>query len=188
MNILKPFLLIVSLLLPNMLMAADNKPFIHQFGELRVYYKDWLVVCQDKGYGVCRMKTSILEDGQTFFDKSSVTYHPTYRAQKARLELFSRTPISTETGVITLRIDQQTFKLKAPNDFKPHYTALGGLVSETYDITNPKVLTPIVAAMKQGKRLSVQYDQHAPEIYSLRGVIASLLFIQQNEVDTRETH
>ena len=34
--------------------AAADPWFLHEFGELRAYFKDWLVVCEDEGRGACR--------------------------------------------------------------------------------------------------------------------------------------
>ena len=56
--------------------AEDGKPFIHEFGELRVYYKYWLAVCDKNREGVCRMVAFNLSGTETFFGRSELSVSP----------------------------------------------------------------------------------------------------------------
>jgi hypothetical protein len=76
---LSPELALCASLLLSMPAAGrpNQQAFIHPFGELRAYRQDWLVVCEERGKGVCRMVNMNLNSkAEPFFGHSELTLYP----------------------------------------------------------------------------------------------------------------
>lgn len=171
-------------------LAGDGKPFIHPFGELRVYHQDWLVVCENKGKGVCRMVNMKLDKKKDhFFGNSELTIYPAAQGLRessvvgyknaAVIEFFKRDMAKLE-GMVSVEVDGKTIAEFKPNDGVFDSSSQKNLALETYGFEGDAVKR-ILAAIPHGKRLKISYrqnDRQATEAFSLRGAAESLAFIR----------
>jgi hypothetical protein len=175
--------------------SKEPKTFIHPFGELRVYYRDWLVVCEDKGNGICRMvATKLNNKAEPFFGYTRLTlYPPSQFPRKSNnpdytnqtfIDFFKR-DLPPLQGAVTINIDgKQLLQLQ------PHHTIFDSQSNqqqhkvtalETYwfEADNASLL---MAKMNTGKQLSIHYlTNNIPqqESFSLAGFNKALAFIQK---------
>lgn len=174
--------------------AKDGKPFIHAFGELRVYYQDWLVVCEDKGQGVCRMvKMNLANKKEHFFGNSQLTVYPGLQqprksamseyANAAFISFFKR-DIPALQGVVNIAIDGKNVAELQPNqnifDSSSNEVSKKTIAQETYWLEGDAA-EQILNNMQSGRWLSISYWQNNVQVtekFSLRGAANALKFIQ----------
>ena len=147
-------------------------------GEARSYFKDWLVVCQEKAYssnlaGVCSANTSIRNkklfpygDGTIFQLSVQRDAHSDYH-----IEFYHTLDDSYPSNTVELQIDNhpvESFNISTEGN-------LARLNSEQS--------RPLIAKIKAGRWLKIRYisktGKHINMEVSLRGSSASLLFIDQ---------
>ena len=183
--------------------GQDGKPFIHPFGELRVYYQDWLVVCEGKGKGVCRMvNIKLATPSEHFFGDSQLTIYPGSQqprksampeyANAAFINFFKRGMLALQ-GKVTVIIDGKVIAQLQPNENIFDNTSIASknkaIAMETYWLEGD-VAWQILKAMPAGNRLSIRYWQNnteQTETFSLRGAAKSLAFIA-NKVHAKAKH
>ncbi|CZF83724.1 DUF1176 domain-containing protein [Grimontia marina] len=147
-------------------------------GEVRSYFKDWLVVCQEisnsRNSGICRANASVR-------DKSAFNY-----GDGTVFQLTLQRGISTYYTIEFYNVldgkypsDRVTFQID--NDpamtFSAQPNSLNGVKLSAEDTQK------LIPAMKAGRWMKIDYvSQSGNEVsyrLSLRGVTASLLFIEQ---------
>ncbi|MBU1668210.1 hypothetical protein KKC13_07295 [bacterium] len=161
------------------LSAKDGVPFIHPFGELRVYFKDWLVVCADKGEGECRMVNYVNHDSKQktgFFPDSRLTIVPAQSEKTASLDFYHKNAPSVIDS-ITIAVDRKKLSL----DSEDYQTPEQNRMMETYVVDNETKLNTIIEASKPGRWLTFTYaypdNQHKKVRFSLRGFTKAFAFI-----------
>ena len=168
--------------------AKEGKPFIHPFGELRVYYQDWLVVCENKGQGVCRMVNMKLDDPKdSFFGNSRLSVYPDSQQDRqsalpeyrhaATIEFFKRDAPPLQ-GVVSVAIDGKTIA-----DLKPNVDVFDSsskaISAETY-LVEGQVAKRMIDVMPKGRWFSIRYwrdNTQVTERFSLRGAAKALAFM-----------
>lgn len=178
-GIITGVLFLLTMLLPCRSAAIDGRPFIHEFGELRVYCNDWLTVCEEKGEGTCRTATFGLEPGQTFFSESELTVYPAQGGRPASVEFFHRGAPSPPEGDIIVQTENRIFELRR-EDFHLKRTPLGTPILETYEITDPRIVPPLIRDMLSGRWIYFSYDtgdRLKTVKFSLLGLSRALGFI-----------
>jgi hypothetical protein len=180
--------------------AKDGQPFIHPFGELRVYYQDWLVVCEDKGQGVCRMvKMNLPSKKEHFFGTSQLTVYPgAQQPRKSAVSEYANLPfisffkrgIPALQGVVDIAVDGKTIAQLQPNqhvfDNSSNETSKKPIAMETYWLEGDTA-GQIIDTMRHGRLLSVRYwhnNTQMTENFSLRGAAQALAFIQNKVAAT----
>lgn len=155
--------------------AEDGKPFIHQFGELRVYYKDWLVVCDKNGEGACRIAAYNRSGTETFFGRSVLTVFPEQYGAPAFIEFFCRGVPKLQKTPVKIKIGAMIAELQPGVDiFDKDHTI------EVYDIRGDAV-HKIVEMMRAGRFISIHYGEKGAEkeeTFSLLGAAKSLSYIE----------
>ena len=166
--------------------AHDARPFLHEFGELRVYFKDWLVVCDDWGKGACRAVYYVLgEDGETFFGESVLRLHRAQTGAPIEIEFFDR-GAPEPTGLMFIRVDGHEIASLSPRTDYSAYMYNGTTqVMETVQFNNRRSVERMIAEMRAGRWLQFDYQRTATERkqvnISLRGLTASLRFIDRQQ-------
>lgn len=174
-------ILIFTLLLSMILHAKDGEPFIHSFGELRVYYKDWLVVCKDKGEGECRMVNYLNQNNQPtgFFAQSRLSIVPSQGTNQIALDFYQQNAPSSIDG-ITIRPGQKRFDFNASDYTAPHEHRM----LETYIINNSSKLYSLIEDSKEARWLTFTYYYQSNEQsvqFSLLGFTKALEFIYRQK-------
>jgi invasion protein IalB len=164
--------------------AAHNaKPFLHEFGELRVYFHDWLVVCDDWGNGPCRAVYYVLgEDGDTSFGESVLRLHRERAGAPTEIEFFDR-GAPEPSGLMFIRVDgHEVLSLSPRTDFSAYSTG-GSQVMETVQFNNHRNVERMISEMRAGRWMEIDYQRTSDErkqvTISLRGLTASLRFIDR---------
>lgn len=174
--------------------AKDGQPFIHPFGELRVYYQDWLVVCEDKGQGACRMvKMNLPSKKEHFFGTSQISVYPgAQQPRKSDMPEYANLPfisffkrgIPALQGVVEIAIDGTGIARLQPNqavfDSSSNETSKKAMAIETYWLEGATA-GQIIDAMRHGRWLTVRYWQGGAQLtepFSLRGAAQALMFMQ----------
>lgn len=174
--------IIITLLLSiNLLHAKEGVPFIHSYGELRVYFQDWLVVCQDKGEGECRMVNYLNQNNQPtgFFPNSRLSIVPMQGSNKLLLDFYQHNAPSTITG-ISIELGQKRFDFVSSDYKTPKQTRM----METYTIQHQDKLASIIEKSKGARWLTFTYElkNHTQSVkFSLRGFTKALEFIYQQK-------
>ncbi|CAA6818555.1 MAG: Unknown protein [uncultured Sulfurovum sp.] len=165
------------------LSAKDGVPFIHSFGELRVYYKDWLVVCADKGDGECRMVNYVNKDSSQktgFFPDSRLTLIPAQLGKAASIDFFDKGAPSEVNG-ISIDVDGKAFSVQASGYDTPEKNR----VMETYIVHDEVTLKEVVKLSKPARWLTFSYEGISGQVskvrFSLRGFTKALAFIKKQE-------
>jgi len=178
---MRKYILILLIALSSLnLYAKDGVPFIHSFGELRVYFKDWLVVCADKGEGECRMVNyvNIGTDADTgFFPESRLTITPNQRSKPTSLDFYHKDAPSQIDG-ITVSVDSEKFLF----DAEDYQTPTQSRIMETYIIKNETKLEKMIMESKLGRWLRFTYykgDNYKSVNFSLRGFSKAYEFIKK---------
>ncbi len=156
------------------LSAEDGKPFIHKFGELRVYYKDWLVVCDKNGEGDCRMVTVNVSGADRFFGRSELTVFPEQSGKPGYIRFYCSGAPKLEKTSVKVKVGETMFELRPDVDIFNTNTL------ETYDIKGPSA-SSIVEKMKAGGFITFQYEEKEAtknETFSLRGMAKSWNFVE----------
>ena len=168
--------------------AKESKPFIHPFGELRVYYQDWLVVCENKGQGVCRMVNMKLDNPKdSFFGHSRLSVYPARQGARqsalpeysnaATIEFFKRDAPPLQ-GVVSVAIDGKTIAELTPN--ADIFDSSSKAISvETY-LVEGDAANRIIDVMPKGRWFSIRYwrdNTQVTERFSLRGAAKALAFM-----------
>lgn len=174
--------------------AKDGQPFIHSFGELRVYFQDWLVVCEDNGRGVCRMvNIKLTNPTDHFFGNSQLTVYPGLQqprksampeyANLAFMQFFKR-DMPTLQGKVSIAVDGKEITELQPHESVFDYTSERsknkGIAIETYWLEGDAAQR-VIHALPVGKKLSIRYWQNnveKTETFSLRGAAKSLAFMK----------
>ncbi len=165
--------------------AAHNaKPFLHQFGELRVYFHDWLVVCDDWGDGPCRAVYYVLgEDGETFFGESVLTLRREQAGAPIEIEFFDR-GAPEPSGLMFIRVDGHEIASLSPRTDYSAYMPNGTTqVMETVQFNTRRNVEQMVSEMRAGRWMEIDYqrtpDERKQVAISLRGISASLRFMDR---------
>lgn len=164
------------------LSAKDGVSFIHSFGELRVYFKDWLVVCADKGEGECRMVNYVYDknnhEKEKFFPDSRLTLIPAQSNKGAIIDFYHKNAPSEIIG-IDIAVDREKYSFDE-TDYK---TPKQNRVMETYIVNNQTKLKNIMEASKPARWLTFRYvgisGQESKVRFSLRGFTKAFNFIQR---------
>ncbi|HHH19945.1 MAG TPA: hypothetical protein ENK86_05510 [Campylobacterales bacterium] len=169
------------------LLAKDGVPFVlsKPFDELRVYYKDWLVVCNDRGAGTCRMVNYVYRpenhERQSFFPDSRLSITPAQEAQEAVLDFYDRGAPS-EITELSVSVDRDRFAF----DSADYQTPEQNRIMETYLVTNPNKLTQVIDLSKPARWLTIKYTGSSGEShtvrFSLMGFTKALAFIERQRV------
>lgn len=175
-------LLIVLLFVTSIhLFAKDGVPFIHSFGEERVYFKDWLVVCANKGQGECRMVNYLNRTNSQkidgFFPDSRLSITPNQGDMTTSLDFYDQNAPSDIKG-ITISVDGEIFMFDASD----YQTPTQSRMMETYIIKNANKLDKIIQESKSSRWLTFIYQDINSEYkrvkFSLRGFAKAYEFIQ----------
>ncbi len=165
--------------------AAHNaKPFLHEFGELRVYFHDWLVVCDDWGNGSCRAVYYVLGDGgDLFFGESVLRLHREQAGAPIEIEFFDRGS-PEPAGLMFIRVDGNEIASLSPRTDYSTYMSNGTTqVMETVQFNNRRTVERMISEMRAGRWLEIDYqrtpDERKQVAISLRGLTASLRFIDR---------
>jgi len=163
------------------LSAKDVVPFIHSFGEKRVYFQDWLVVCAKKGEGECRMVNYVNRNPKEktgFFPNSRLSIIPAQSNQEAKLDFYDQGAPSEING-ISIRVDKTAFSFNSSDYQTPNENR----IMETYFITNQTKLNKIIEKSKPARWLNFYYTGISGEEkkvrFSLRGFTKVYNFIQK---------
>ena len=147
--------------------------FLHSFGELRSYHGDWLDVCDDAGKGACRaVQTVLRKDGPTFFGESRLTL----RAQDGgfAIEVYDAGLPDGIGATVVFDFGREQVPVTG---WKVGEAAFDN-VAETIAITDPAVVTPLMALIRAQRWLTVRYDLPDGTVgtarFSLRGSTAAL--------------
>lgn len=181
---LKYMLTILMLLSSLNLSAKDGVPFMHSFGEKRVYFQDWLIVCAKKGEGQCRMVNYVNRNPKEktgFFPNSRLSLTPAQSNQEAKLDFYDQGAPS-EVNDIRIKVDKTAFSFEASD----YQTPKENRIMETYVITNQIKLNEIVMDSKPARWLIFYYTgvsgQKSKVKFSLRGFTKAYDFIQKQTV------
>ena len=162
------------------LSAKDGVAFMHPFGELRVYFKDWLVLCADKGEGECRMVNYVNNNSKKktgFFGDSRLTIIPAQENNPAVLEFFHRDAPSLIDS-IRIAVDRKKFSFTTVDYETPEQNRM----METYILHNQTQLNTIFEASKPARWLIFTYaydeNKHKKVRFSLRGFTKAWAFIE----------
>lgn len=183
--------------------AQDGKPFIHLFGELRVYFQDWLVVCEDNGRGVCRMvNIKLTNPTDHFFGNSQLTVYPgLQQPRKSAMPenvnfpfmLFFKRDMPALQGKVSIAVDGKVITELQPHESVFDYTSdrskNKAIAIETYWLDG-EVAQSVIHALPNGNRLSIRYwnnNVEKTETFSLRGVAKSLAFME-NKIHGKVRH
>ncbi|CAA6822491.1 MAG: Unknown protein [uncultured Sulfurovum sp.] len=163
------------------LSAKDGVAFMHPFGELRVYFKDWLVVCADKGEGECRMVNYVNNNTNIktgFFADSRLTIIPARASKLALIDFFHRDAPSLIDS-IRITVDRKKFSFAAVDYETPEHNKM----METYILHNQTQLNTIFEASKSARWLTFTYaydeNKHKKVRFSLRGFTKAWAFIEK---------
>jgi len=165
----------------SLLGAKEGVPFIHSFGELRVYYKDWLVVCKDKGEGECRMVNYLNQNNQTtgFFPNSRLSIVPMQGSNQLVLDFYQHNAPETIDG-ISIELGQKRFDFNSSDYKTPEQTRM----METYMIYHQSKLASVIEESKGARWLTFTYHlkNHTQSVkFSLRGFTKALKFIYKQK-------
>ncbi len=153
--------------------AVAGEWFTHPFGELRAYHGDWLAVCDKKGEGRCRAVHSERKSADDrFFGKSRVAL---LRIDDDRwvIEFHDDGLSASELSSLAFTIDGETTQV--PRDAWKVGTPDVDNVADTVTIMDAKLTGELVAKMRAGNRLIIDYQPSASEgkaAVSLRGATA----------------
>ncbi len=149
--------------------------FQHRFGELRAYHGDWLVVCAEDGAGPCRAVQSAPDPGSDAIFDTRAALHRIDGTPDWVLEIMDRGMDSAALTAVRIVIDGERI------DIPPGGWRIGELtvenVAETIVISDAAINADLVARMRAGNRMQVQYDPPGTgdglAAYSLRGITAA---------------
>ena len=165
--------------------AADGKPFIHPFGELRVYFRDWLVVCDESGNGSCRMVNYVyasVRPADPFFPKSRLSITPAQAGVAGVIEFYDA-GAAADIGYLGIAIDGKQFPLERADYQTPTQTRM----MESYFIHARDTLEQVVEHAIPGRWLAISYghsaDEYTTVTFSLLGFTRALEFIRQRNTD-----
>lgn len=141
--------------------AMAESWFLHPFGELRAYHKDWLAVCRERGAGTCRAVQfqRLTDDG--FFGGSRLTL--TLLDTGWALGIYDdRMADGTN---LSLRIDgAETLDLEG----RPGEPDLANVVQSLW----APIADDLVQALRRSNRVEVIFP-NGSETFSLRGITAA---------------
>lgn len=166
----------IILLISLNLFAKEATPFIHHFGELRVYFKDWLVVCYDNGVGECRMVNYIYrsEKSDKFFGDSVLTIYP----KRVKIDFYNKNAPSNILD-ITIFVDKKEFLFNSNDYITPNS---GGNILETYSIKNKNSIKKIIKESKPSRWIIFIYkdiyNNTTKVKFSLMGFTKAVEFIE----------
>lgn len=180
---LKAILTTFVIMIPTVSIAHDARPFYHEFGELRVYFRDWLVVCDKFGDGPCRAVYYVLgDDGETFFGTSVLRIHKDSKNADARFELYDK-DAPVPSGLMFMRVDgKEVASLSPSTDMMLNVVGQDSPIVDTLTISKSRIVDPVIEAMRAGRYLSIHWPRGdaAKEIrISLRGFTAAMRFIDR---------
>jgi hypothetical protein len=153
--------------------AAAQDWFVHQFGELRAFHGDWLAVCNDEGYGPCRITRAEADPGSgAFFDMRLAVHRGDL---DWAVEVMDRGMDEQALTSVTFDIDGAAITL-TPNQFRAG-EFFSRNVAETIMVTDGALSNEILDRMRAGNRLTVTYTPAGTgdgrAIFPLRGVTAA---------------
>ncbi len=164
--------------------AHDRQPFMHEFGELRAYFSDWLVVCDDWGDGPCRAVYYVLgDDGATFFGESVLRLHQTSAGGPIEFEFYDQGS-PEPMALMFMDVDgHQAASLSPRTDYSAYMANGQTQILETIQINGQRNVERIVSEMKAGRWLTINYqrtpDERKDVAISLRGISAALRFMER---------
>ena len=157
--------------------AAADPWFLHEFGELRAYFKDWLVVCEDEGRGACRaVQYQPDPDGDGTWGIARMAVHRLSQGGHG-LVLYIKGMNSAAAHPVTVLIDERSWQL-APEDWRPGDLAVRN-VAETITFTDPLIADQVLGAMRAGLSMTVTSGDGQTAMISLRGLTASRLAMDE---------
>ncbi|MBL4757929.1 MAG: DUF1176 domain-containing protein [Rhizobiales bacterium] len=184
MKFLRRMLFGILLCFSTSVAAHDRQPFLHEFGELRVYFSDWLVVCDDWGNGSCRAVYYVLgDDDTTFFGESVLRLHQASAGGPIEFEFYDQ-GAPDPMGLMFMDVDGHQIASLSPRTDYSAYMANGqSSVMETIQINSPRNVARVVSEMKAGRWLTINYQRTSDErkevAISLRGISAALRFMDR---------
>jgi invasion protein IalB len=168
---------ILTLILISLITFTSNQVIAFP-GETRAYFKDWLVMCQEKTYssdsvGICRANTAIRNKALFPYGDGTVFQFTIQRDDNTEyhIEFYHTLDDSYPSDTVKIKIDDFPETLL-------NVSIEGNLARLTVEQSRPLILQ-----IKEGHRLKISYLSSAREYIdvkiSLRGSTASLLFIDQ---------
>ncbi len=154
--------------------------FMHEFGELRAYHKDWLAVCANGGKGACRVVQIKLENkNEPFFGDARLAVNEGDPEGAPWIELFARN-IPAPLGALIVRIDgKQVAALEPLKGYQPARNTM-----ETYWIDDAAIVNDLLPQMLAGNTIVFDYQANENGLrkqvsFSLRGITAALRAIEE---------
>lgn len=153
--------------------VAESPWFLHPFGELRAYFSDWLVVCEDRGYGPCRAVNYQPDPaGDSTWGLARVALHHLPNGTYG-IELYLRDMVAEKADPVRISIEDWAWDL-APSDWRPGELRVRNVL-ETLTLTDPVTTDELIGAMRAGDWMYVATGDGAQAEFSLRGVTAAIL-------------
>lgn len=160
--------------------VAAGPWFLHEFGELRAYFKDWLAVCADGGDGDCRVVQTAVDPGSAAYFDLRLAAHRIEGSPDWAVEVMDRGLPAAALTSLGFVFDGVAFDLPAgawtAGDFDY------GSAVDTVTIRDPDMAFALVERMKAGNRLEVRYQPHGEgdgqAAFSLRGATAAMNAIE----------
>jgi hypothetical protein len=162
--------------------AAADPWFLHKYGELRSYHRDWLNICDDAGKGQCRAVQTYIPPGtSSFFGESKLTLYR-LSPKKYVLEFYDSGMPANIDGNLIFKFGSQAIQL-TPSQWQMGERKIKN-VAETLVIKDDRVVSQLVDLIKAKNTLRITYPvQNGNEgvaTFSLRGSAAALAAIEQH--------
>lgn len=170
--------------------GPDGGWFLHPFGELRAYHRDWLAVCDDAGAGPCRAVQIRLEGAETRVGPARIAVLRRDDGGGHAIELFMRGMAGPhDREPVVLVVDDRVFPLPSEGWMPGEFGVPN--VLESITLENQRIVAPVLAAMKAGRRLTVSWGggglwdgdgmlQGDQTTFSLNGLTAALEAIERH--------
>jgi hypothetical protein len=162
--------------------AAAGDWFLHEFGELRARFGDWLAVCEDSGDGSCRAVQTFRDPGSAAFFDGRPAVIRNDGAPGWVFEAMDRGLDNTAVSEVGLSVDGHAMPL--PTEGWSRSRDPSAPPRDSVVIADPTATDAAIALIQPGSRLTFTYapagSGDGVAVFSLRGVTAAL-----NAVDAR---
>lgn len=156
---------------------------LHEFGERRAFFKDWLAVCADAGAGPCRLVRSSRDNTSSAFD-TRVTLHRS--PEGWHIEVMDRGLPAHSLSELRFVFDDMQRVVVTRDDFDAGAWTVPS-VSDTVTINDPETVDKLLDAMRGGMDLRISYlptgSGDGTAVVPLRGVTAGLAELDQIQTE-----
>ena len=159
--------------------VAAQDWFLHDFGERRAFFKDWLAVCSDAGAGPCRLVRSSRDATNSAFD-TRVSLHRS--PEGWHIEVMDRGLPAHSLSELRFVFDDTQRVVVTRDGFDAGAWTVPS-VSDTVTINDPETVDKLLDAMRGGIELRISYapigSGDGAAVVPLRGVTAGLAELDQ---------